>query len=294
MKKMLKKVMPEKVWEFLRARKQWFTPIKNSLAYFQGGVDLILGKRDLSTPPLWLMFDGPADYKEFKNNGRQYLDHYVNLCGLKPNEVILDVGSGIGRKTFPLTNYLSQDGEYWGIELNKVGVDWCKSKISKRYPNFHFQLIDVYNKHYNPKGSQKASAYVFPFPDNLFDFVTLGSIFTHMLPDDVDNYLNQIARVLKPSGRCLITYFLLNKEALDLVARGKATLDFKYKEGVYRIIDLLDPEGAVSYEENFILGLYQKYGLTVNKPIYYGSWCKRSSYLNYQDIIVATKEPKEP
>jgi SAM-dependent methyltransferase len=210
-----------------------------------------------------------------------------------PNESILDVGSGIGRKTFPLTNYLSDDGEYWGLEVNKTGVDWCKKKISKRHPNFHFQVIDVYHSSYNPQGSQKGSEYEFPFPEDYFDFVVVCSVFTHIFPAEVENYLGQISRVLKPGKRCLITYFLLNQESMELVANGKSSLDFKYTEGVCRTMDLLNPEAAVGYEENYILDLYQKFRLTVKTPIHYGSWCGRSSYLSYQDIIIATKDAKE-
>ncbi len=235
------------------------------------------------------MFDGPRDYLAFKQNGLDYLKHYVELCGLSPDESILDVGSGIGRKTIPLVSYLSENGEYWGIELNSVGVEWCQKWISRGNPNFHFQVIDVYNQHYNPQGSQKASEYVFPFPDNRFDFVVLGSVFTHMLPEDAQNYFRQITRVLKPGKRCLITFFLLNAESLKLIAGGKSTLDLAHECGIFRTINLSDPETAVAYDEDFILNLYRRCGLTIRPPIHYGSWCGRSSYLNYQDIVVAEK-----
>ena len=43
-----------------------------------------------------------------------------------------------------------------------------------------------------------------------------------MLSADMENYLKQIARVLKPGGRCLITYFLLNPESAKLMLRRPA------------------------------------------------------------------------
>jgi ubiquinone/menaquinone biosynthesis C-methylase UbiE len=39
-------------------------------------------------------------------------------CGLRPDEKILDVGCGIGRKTLPLTQYLTKGREYEGIDIN--------------------------------------------------------------------------------------------------------------------------------------------------------------------------------
>ena len=41
------------------------------------------------------------------------------------------------------------------------------------------------------------------------DVAFLTSVFTHMLPEDVEHYLDELARVLKPGGRTLITWFLL-------------------------------------------------------------------------------------
>lgn len=36
----------------------------------------------------------------------------------------------------------------------------------------------------------------------------LGSVFTHMQHRDVVRYAKEVARVLKPGGRCMVTYFL--------------------------------------------------------------------------------------
>ena len=106
-----------------------------------------------------------------------------------------------------------------GIDIAKAGIEWCADKITPRLPNFRFQLIDVYNKHYNQQGACPASQYRFPFEDNTFSFVMLGSVFTHMLPDDLSNYLSEVYRVLEKGGRCLISYFLLNAELSYLCLR---------------------------------------------------------------------------
>lgn len=127
------------------------------------------------------------------------------------------MGCGIGRKTIPLTKYLDKTGRYEGFDIIKTEVDLCKKRISTKYPNFHFQRVDIFNECYNPKGKYKASEFKFPFENEFFDFVVLGSIFTHMLPEDIENYLSEIARVLKKGGRFLITFFLLNKESLELI-----------------------------------------------------------------------------
>lgn len=250
-------------------------------------IDLLLGRRDKLTPPRKMIFIGDGDFKKI---GEEFFQYFIEYGKLKPNERILDVGCGIGRMAVPLTKYLDKNGSYEGFDIVANGINWCRKNISPQYPNFHFQLAEVFNKSYNPNGRYKASEYKFPYKNESFDFVFLTSVFTHMLPQDMENYLCEITRVLRRDGRCLITFFLLNKESLQLIKAGKSTLDFKYEFGEFRTIDNNTREAAVCYDEVFISGLYEKYGLKINQRILYGSWCSRSNFLSYQDIIMALKE----
>ncbi|MEA2165456.1 MAG: hypothetical protein QOK37_3583 [Thermoanaerobaculia bacterium] len=240
-------------------------------------------------PAVEQMFEGPASLEEFKANGEEFLGIYRNLCGLKPDEAMLDVGSGIGRKTIPLTGYLSAAARYEGIDITAAGIEWCRRAITPRFPNFHFQQIDVRNGQYNPAGSCEPSEYRFPFDDGSFTFVMLGSVFTHMMPGDVEHYLSEIERVLAPGGRCLISYFLLNDESRRLIAAGRSTLDFKFVRDGYTTISELVPEHAVAFDERFIRSLYERLGLKIAR-LDYGSWCGRDEFLSYQDLVLAVKE----
>ena len=239
-------------------------------------------------PPVQDMFDGGQNLQEYKQNGEEFLKIYKDLCGLQADEQMLDVGCGIGRKTLPLIQYFNERAEYQGMDVTKAGIEWCRKKITPRYPNFRFQHIDVYNKQYNPSGTQLASAFRFPFAAESFSFVMLGSVFTHMLPADVGHYLSEVWRVLKVGGRCLITYFLLNNESLTSVMAGRSALDFKYPFDKYRVISVDVPEDAIAFEEEWIRSLYHKVGLVVTR-LEYGSWCAREHYLSYQDLILSTK-----
>lgn len=235
------------------------------------------------------MFEGPASLKEFKKNGEEFFRIYKDVCGLQPDEKMLDVGCGIGRKTLPLTQYFSGAATYDGIDITSAGIEWCSNKITPRFPNFKFQHINVYNKHYNPLGKFSPSEYKFPFDDEFFTFVVLGSVFTHMLPGDLSNYLMEVRRVLTKGGRCLITYFLLNSESLGLSGANKGTIDFVFEGGIYRMISKDMPELGIAYDETWIKDLYQKVGLEQIR-VDYGSWCGRQDYLSYQDLILALKD----
>jgi len=237
------------------------------------------------------MHDGPQSYKEFKQNGDEFLRHYVDLCGLQPDEQMLDVGSGIGRKTLPLVHYLSERGSYDGMELVKTAVDWCTEKYTSAYPNFRFHLIDIYNDLYNPGGKYSAAEYSFPFPDNRFDFVVLNSVFTHMLPEEVENYLGEVSRVLKTNGRCLISFFLLNDESINLLENGQSNIDLRHERGPARVQSNERPELAIGFQEQYVASIYQRAGLQISQPIHYGSWCGRTTFMSFQDQVVAIKVP---
>jgi ubiquinone/menaquinone biosynthesis C-methylase UbiE len=236
------------------------------------------------------MSDGPRGLKVFKANGEEFLQIYKDTCGLRPYEKMLDVGCGIGRKTVPLTQYLTKQATYEGIDVTRAAIEWCSQAITPRFPNFKFQQIDVYSKDYNPQGKSAASEYKFPFADENFDFVVLGSVFTHMPPDDVGNYLLEVHRVLRKGGRCLITYFLLNEESLHLIRGGKSTFNFKYGNDKYRTSALgTSIDIASAFDEGWITDLYRRVGLKIMR-IDYGSWCGRRNYLSYQDFILGVKE----
>ena len=170
-------------------------------------------------------------------------------------------------------------------------IAWCRENITPRYPNFHFQVADIYNKSYNPGGSQRASEYRFPYEDESFDFVFLASVFTHLLPADMENYIAQTSRVLKSGGRCVISYFLLNKESRESIEAGEITKGprFPHDYGEYRVQNKNIPEVAIAHDENVVRNLYEKYGLKISDPIRYGAWPGRDGSVFRQDIIWATK-----
>jgi SAM-dependent methyltransferase len=225
----------------------------------------------------------------FLEIGREFRSYFIDLGGLRPDHSVLDVGSGCGRMAVPLFDYLTT-GTYDGIEIMKRSVTWCRRAITSRHPNFRFHHGDVFNREYNPWGRAQAEDYRFPFEDSAFDFVLLTSVLTHLLPPAVENYLREIARVLKPGGTCFATWFLLDAEARELCRTNKEPLDFAYNFGLYRSIDRNIPERAVAFDQDHVLAVYQRNSLIPKMPLYYGSWSGRERPVSFQDIIVATKE----
>lgn len=261
------------------ARKVYYLPAD--------ALDSLLGRRDPLVPPRGIANVGGGDFREI---GERHLRYFVSLADLKRSERILDVGCGIGRMAVPLTDYLEEAGSYEGFDIVREEIQWCRQNITPRFPNFRFRVANICNKEYNPTGWYEASEYKFPYENASFDFVFLTSVFTHMLPAEVDNYLSEIARVIKPGGRCFATFFLLNEESMNLMESGASSIDFPHDLGEYRIKDKNTPENAVAYPERAIRDLHEKHHLHIEEPMHYGSWCGRKEFLDYQDTVISHKE----
>jgi SAM-dependent methyltransferase len=256
--------------------------------------DRMLGQREEMTPPLTQVFTGSAE--GFRRSGETLVQRLVDLADLAPESKLLDIGSGMGRLAVPLTRFLDSNGLYVGLDIVPSGIKWCTENISSKHPNFQFTLADVYNSEYHPKGRFKASEYNLPFADETFDIAVLVSVFTHMLPADMENYIAEISRVLKPNGRCFATYFLINEESRRLMSSGAGSLILTNDLGVYWTVSTRNPELGVGYDETYVRKLFDKRGAFGKRELYYGGWCGREPFwsdesgLGDQDVVVATKE----
>ncbi len=256
--------------------------------------DSLGGNKRPLIPPRRLMFEGTPDPAAFQAEGREYLHYYKTLCQLQPEERMLDVGFGIGRKTIPLTDYLTEQGRYYGFEVNLTGVIWCEKHITSQYPHFQFRHDKIHHPIYNPKGKYKTTDHYFAYEPKDFHFVVLATVLPHLLPEAVKHYIEETERVLKKRGRGLIALWLLNQEALDFiqaiakVEAHQGQNNFHHSLGEQRTLDPAIPEKGIAYQEDFVLGCIEQAGLKVQN-IYYGSWCGRKEFLSFQDIITVSK-----
>ena len=243
--------------------------------------DTVRGRRDPLVPPRRLtVFVGAGDFQQM---GEDFKRFFIELGGLKPEDDVLDVGSGIGRMAVPLLGYLSS--RYEGFDVYPSGIRWCQKHITQGYPRFRFELADMKNDLYNPNGRHNAYEYRFPYDDASFDFVISTSVFTHLLPADVHNYLNEVGRVLRKGGTCFATFFLLDEPQ---PASDSAQLDFRIKRNGYRSISADTPEVAVAYEMTDIDQALASAGLTL-RSFHRGSWSGYEDGTSFQDILIATK-----
>jgi len=238
------------------------------------GIERVLGWREELTPPLRIRLHiGPfLDPRLYRFAGDQNVEAFKDLAGLRPDNAFLDIGCGCGRVARALTGYLDDIGTYEGFDAAKKPVEWAQEVITRRFPNFHFQTVDSFNKRYNPSGRADASELTFPYEDSRFDFSFAGSVYTHMLPDEVVDYVRETRRVLKPGGKTFATYCLLNQTTLPVVDAGNSMPRLIYKFGDRRVRTLADPANFIAYPESWVRSLYADTGLRILEPIIRGTW----------------------
>ena len=245
---------------------------------------IINGKRDF--PPLHLRKHvGPL--RSFEASGAEFTAYLKLIADLQPHENMLDIGCGCGLLALYLRDYLDS-GSYTGLDIHKPSIAWCQNHISSKYPNFRFIHSNIKSPEYNPQGAHTADELTFPLEDHTADVILLKSVFTHMRPPGVANYIKEISRLLTDGGRCLATFFLLNEEQLNLASQGRSQLSFEFGDETWRYEYKHSPERVVGYTEDYILRLLEKHGLRL-KGLFYGGWSGRKNYLSHQDLLMVEK-----
>ena len=217
--------------------------------------------------------------------GKQIHGLVVQHCRLGDNARILDIGSGCGRVACRFMGEVS--GEYHGIDVVLPMVEWCRANISSRDSHFHFHHADLGNTLYQG-GRGDAAGYEFPFPADNFETIFAASVFTHLVPASANQYAREICRVLKPGGRALLTFYLLNDAWRQKILAGATVLRFPFEGDGYRTFSIESPEGVIAYEERDALHMLVAAGLQV-EHVSLGAWSGNTDSWTGQDAILVTK-----
>jgi len=183
----------------------------------------------LPTPPeemrIWV---GPfGDAELYRASGKSNLQSIIELYGLKPHAQVLEVGCGCGRIATALASYLADGGSYDGFDVAAPLLNWCREELQPRLLRFRFHLADeVHAPGHNPSGTRNAAEFKFPYQSGEFDLVILSSVLTHILPQAIENYLRETARVLRPNAPAFISVFLFDEAAANAVNSQTTIFDF--------------------------------------------------------------------
>ncbi len=227
-------------------------------------------------PPLRLR-QAVGNLSDFEGSAGEYTAYLKLLCDLDPGHDLLDIGCGCGlmclpiNGTPPLPVYL-YPGHYYGLDVDPTTINWCQSHL-KRDNTFFTLLNESDNSH-------------LPCASSTFDVVLAKSLFTHLLFDETTRYLKEIHRLLKPGGRCLSTWFLINSEP---ITKNPALRFRSRSSGPTYVLRPTKPNVAVAYIENELIKTFDTIGLEVDCTMY-GTWSGKQDGVSFQDIIVLRKD----
>ncbi|MFW5887094.1 MAG: class I SAM-dependent methyltransferase [Bacteroidota bacterium] len=249
--------------------------------------DRISGKRNKYIPPVGLVYTGTmVNPKQYMEHAQQQVDLLKDYTGLKPDDTVLDMGSGIGRTATALIHYLNENGSYYGFDVIEKGVKWCNKHIQCDFPNFHFKYVPLHNDLYNNSG-ENAENFKFPYADHFFDKIFSYSLFTHMQIEETQNYFHEIKRTLKPGGYSLSTFFIYDDAVEDYISSRKE-FNFPYKKDGYRLMSNKVKAGNVAIHQDKLQEMLDNAGLKLVK-IQEGFWKEEQrskAKWYYQDVVV--------
>jgi SAM-dependent methyltransferase len=197
---------------------------------------------------------GPTDPSAFDNpTGDPIYDLVPERC----YESVLDFGCGCGRVARRMLLQRRVPDRYVGLDLHEGMIRWCSENLAPQHPNFSFHHHDIANDTFNP-GAGKPLHASFSVPDKWATLVVAHSVFTHILPGSIDHYLAETARVLRPDGQALTTWFLFDKLYFPMMQEQQNAL----------FINEFDPWNAVIYDRTWLMAALQRHhlGLAAVRP----------------------------
>jgi SAM-dependent methyltransferase len=195
------------------------------------------------------MLVGPTDTDFFDNPTRRPI---FSDMSLDQYETVFDFGCGCGRLARQLLQQVPRPRRYIGIDLHLGMIKWCRENLQTRSTGFEFIHHDVHNIGLNP-GKYKPRTLAFPAPDKSFKLVIGWSVFTHLLEDQVGYYLNEVARILQPTGIFVSTWFLFEKRYFPMMQDFQNAL----------FINPTDPTNAVIFDVRWLQRIAKEIGLKI-------------------------------
>ena len=128
----------------------------------------------------------------FSLSGTVYAGGFIQAAGLRPQDRVMEVGSGLGRILTASQRRVGAQQPYFGIDLSYKMVERARRGLDPRRPPPHFLV---------------ASALQMPFRPRCFDVVLLSHVVKYLTDPQLRQVLVQVRELLRPGGRLILWEF---------------------------------------------------------------------------------------
>ncbi len=224
---------------------------------------------DLPMPPANLRRSVGVEDPRFFENPHGSLVFGDFIPGEK-YERVFDFGCGCGRTARQmLLQNKHIPKKYYGVDLFRPSIDWCRDNLTKVNPDFTFHHLDAFNAQFNPRGPAQVSIST----KDKFSLLNAHSVFTHIVERNLDFYFSECVRLLEPGAIMRATWFLFDKQYFPMMQ--------DFQNCLY--INDEDCTNATIYDLRFVQSLYEKYGQKIVDV-------KRPGIRGHQWVIISANE----
>jgi cyclopropane fatty-acyl-phospholipid synthase-like methyltransferase len=161
----------------------------------------------------------------------------------------MELGCGCGKFAYPLEAEWFT-GTYLGVDIDAEMIDFCRSHFQS--PRFSFVLSEGCNRNYPSRKTRSRQPVLAEASTR--DFIFSNSLFTHLLENEVRDYVTLVSRTLRPGGTSYMTFF-----AIEHVRKGDRWT-FGHEIGNAHVENPDLPEAAVAYAADFLVSLFSEAG----------------------------------
>jgi len=121
---------------------------------------------------------------------------FLVSSGLQPQHKMLDIGCGTLRGGRHFIRYLNSDN-YYGLDISQKAIEFGEQLIKKE---------GLFNKHPRLVLSQHKDLKFGEFEGEKFDFLLAQSVFTHLMPEHIEECFQHIGRLMDQNSVFFFTF----------------------------------------------------------------------------------------